>query len=66
MFRGPATTKKIKTNFLELKKNQGWLKTLWNLVVDLAYLEIIVKILKYSEWGCWTVFFEINNYFDKI
>jgi len=27
------------------------------LLVDLAYLEIIVEILKYSDWGFWTPFF---------
>jgi hypothetical protein len=32
--------------------------------VDLAYLEIIVEILKYSYWGFWTPFFN-NELFQQ-
>ncbi len=31
-------------------------KYLWNLLLHLAYLKIIVEILKNSELGCWTPF----------
>jgi len=42
-------------------------KYLWNLLLHVAYLKIIVEILKNSDLGCWTPFsFQKNNYLDNM